>query len=163
MTWFDALLMAVIIGFVVFEARQEAGRALLDAVAALSAAAFCPPVGAYLTLRWHWKAMPGTDVAPPALAIAFAGLLVAGLVVARFIHRRTRWSMEHYDVAFGLVFGVVIGIAVGHGMTDVAARWALAHHGHLPDYLNHSLLSEELRSFRSYHYVMGILEAGRKN
>lgn len=158
MTWFDAVVLALAAAVLIFEVRQEAGRSLLDAVAALAALNFASHLSPWLTLSLHWKPLPGTEVAPLAFGICFGGLLLVGLVISTLVHRRTRWSMDHYNVAFSTIFGLVVAATIGHAVTDVAARQALLQTGRLPDYIQGSLVAEELRSFRTYQYVVNTFE-----
>jgi hypothetical protein len=161
MTWFDlvALLFAAII--IIFEARQEAGRGLLDTIATL--------VAVHLTRHWspllsdllRWPPLPGTDASPWAYALCFGILWSAALLVSRWLHRQTRWTMDTYDAAIGAAFGLLIAATAGHVVVESIARVTMASIGELPDCLRNSCFAEELRSFRTYHTVMNILENTR--
>lgn len=158
MTWFDAIVLVLAVAVLVFEVRQEAGRSMLDAVAALAALSFAGHAAPWLTAELRWKPLPGTETAPLAFGLAFGVILAVSLGLTTLVHRRTRWSMEHYDLAFSTMFGLVVAVAVGHAVTDVAARQSLLETGKLPPYISQSLVAEELRSFRSYQYVVNTFE-----
>ena len=158
MTWFDVLILVGVIAILLLEARHEAGRSMLDAVAALLALNLAAHLAPSLTETLAWKPLAGTNVSPGAFGLAFGVLLAAGLVVSVLLHRRTQWSMEQYDLPFSVVFGVVVAVTVGHVAADVTARQSLLRHGRLPTYIEGSLVAEELRSFRTYHYVVNTFE-----
>jgi hypothetical protein len=161
MTWFDGLLLLAVAAVVLFEARQEAGRGLLDAVATLAAVAISRVLAVPVTSALHWKPMPGTEVSPGAQGLCFVAAWGVCLLVSYYLHRQTRWSMDHFDLAFGVVFGLLMAVAAGHVLTDVGARMAIMKHGHLPEYYSNSYLADEFRSFRSYHYVINTFEAAQ--
>ena len=159
MTPFDGLVLLILAGILFFEARQEAGRALLDTLATILALHVTAASAAPLTGLLGWRVMPDTEVSPALFGLLFALLWGLGMLLSRYLHSRTRWSMDHLDPVFGFGFGLVIAVAVGHTFTDTAARVALLHHGTLPPYLAQSCLVEELGSFRSYHYVLNAFQA----
>jgi len=154
MNWFDGLVLLLVLAFLTWEARQEAGRALLDTLALVLALqlahGYCGP----LTRALQWQPAPGTETSPLAYGLLFAGLWGASLLLARALHGRTRWSMDHFDPLFGLAFGIVIALGAGHVLTDLLAQTALLNHGTLPPYLQESAFAPELRDFRTYHYVL---------
>jgi hypothetical protein len=154
MTWFDVLVLLGVVVLVLFEAQQEAGRGLLDAVATVVAVHLGKVFAPALTEALHWKPLPGTEASPLAQGVCFVGFWIVGLLVSGFVHRQTRWSMDNFDLFFGVAFGLMIAIAVGHVTTDVTARTAIMKHGTLPAYMQNSFMADELRSFRSYHYVL---------
>lgn len=154
MTWFDGLILLIGLAVVSWEMRQEAGRSLLDTIAVVGAAHFSSQYGSLVTRVLHWKPLPGTETSPGAQALCFFAALAFGLWIGRIVHSQLRWSMDQFDWMFGLAFAVVITVTAGHLLTDVVARQAILASGTLPPYLDSSLLAEELRSFRSYHYVL---------
>ncbi len=156
MTWFDSLIILVSIGIVLYEARQEAGRGLLDAVMTMAAVHFSAELAPAVTLWMQWKPLPGSDSAPLAMLACFLVLWLGGLLISRTLHRQFRWSMDQFDFLFGAVFGMVIAVSLGHVITDMTARFALASTGELPHFVQNSLLADELRNFRSYHYVLAV-------
>jgi hypothetical protein len=163
MTWFDGIILLLVLGLVILEARREAGRSLLDAVATLAALHFTHHLAPVLTTNLGWKPLAGTDSAPGAMALAFGLLWAFGLAVAWVLHQRTRWTMEQYDIAFSLAFGLIVAIGAGHMVTEVTARTALARSGEVPPYIRRSLVAEELRSFHTYHYVIDTLGGVRNH
>jgi hypothetical protein len=70
--------------------------------------------------------------------------------------------MDNFDLAFGVAFGLMIAVAAGHVLTDCSARMAIMKQGRLPDYYANSYLADELRSFRSYHYVINTFEEAQR-
>ncbi|MCC2668873.1 MAG: hypothetical protein K0Q72_1344 [Armatimonadetes bacterium] len=154
MTWFDMVLVVLVLAVVVWEARMETGRALLDTMAALAAVQFARVLAVPVTTWGNWRPLPGTEFSPLALALSFGGLLIVGLTLSKFLHQRARWSMDQFDLLFGAALGVVIAVAVGHGITEIAARFAIQKHGYLPEFWTNSLVADELRSFRTYHLVV---------
>ena len=154
MTWFDLFLVVLVLAVVVYEARMETGRALLDAAATLAAMQFSRVLAPIVTVMFHWRPVPGTEFSPMALALCFGGLLVIGLSISKVLHRHARWSMDQFDLIFGAALGLVIAIAIGHSITEVAARFAIEKHGYLPEFWTNSLVADELRSFRTYHLVV---------
>lgn len=160
-SWFDGVILMVVGAVMFFELRQEAGRSMLDAVAALVALNATGHLAPALTGALNWKPLPGTDVSPAAFALCFAVLLGVGLLVSTLLHARTRWSMDHYDVAFSAVFGLVVAVTLAHTVTDLTARQAILSQGRVPAYISGSLVAEEVRSFRTYHYVVNTFEEMR--
>jgi hypothetical protein len=161
MTWFDLLILALVVLVIVLEARREAGHSMLDAVAGLAALNFAGLVAAPVTAWLNWKPFPGTEVSPGAFGVSFLVLLLLGLLAASLVHRRTRWSMEHYDLAFSMVFGLVVAVTAGHVLADVTARNGVLRGGEMPAYIQDSVVAEELRSFHTYHYVINTFEEMR--
>src|SRR5687768_7676421 len=149
MTWFDMLLFLAVAALVLLEVRQEAGRALLDTLATLAAIHLAGRHAPAVTGALGWAPLPGTEVSPLAYGLCFGVLWAGGLAVAFYLHRHTRWSMDHFDPVFGLAFGLLIAVTVGHVTTDVTARMAIMKHGALPGYLQESCFADELRSFKS--------------
>jgi hypothetical protein len=163
MNWFDGLVIALAILVVVFEARQEAGRALLDALFTVVAFQMAGAHEAALTRAFHWPVLPGTEAAPTAYAILFGTYWAVGLGCARLIHGRTRWSMDHFDPLCGLAFGLLIAVAVGHVFADVSVRLAMQNPGgEVPAYIAQSRVTPELREFRSYHQLVAWVETARR-
>lgn len=157
MSWFDALILVLLVGVLLFEVRQEAGRALLDAAAALVALWASLSIAPAVTQHLKWRPAPEAAISPGAFALTFAVMLALCLLVSLAIHQRTRWSLEHYDLPFAAIFGLVLAVTLGHVVTDVTAQQALLNEGRVPPYLRQSVLAEELRSFHTYHYVVGTL------
>jgi hypothetical protein len=156
MTWFDALVIAAVVVIVLFEMKQETGRGILDTCATLAAAQFCGAVAPGVTAALGWKPLPGTEVAPLAQGLCFLGLWIAFLLLSRTVHRQTRWTMDHFDPFFGVAFALVIAATAGHVAAGVAVDHAKLKHGQLPEYLSNSAFADELRSFKSYHYVISV-------
>ncbi len=154
MTWYDGLVLVLFLGLVAWETRQEAGRALLDTVATLAALHMTTEYAPHATALLRLQPLAGTQMAPGAQALCFLGFWSLGLLVSAQLHRLTRWSMDNFDPVFGMVFGLVVAIGVGHAFTDITARMMIQRHNHLPAYMRESLLSEEFRSLRTYHYVL---------
>jgi uncharacterized membrane protein required for colicin V production len=161
MTWFDALVLLIVVGVVLFEARQEAGQGLLDTVATLGAVQISLLYSAPFTAWLGWKPMPEAEVSPGAQLLLFGLCWSVGLLLSRLLHRQTRWSMDHFDLVFGMAFGLMIAVAAGHVVTDSAARMAIMDRGAPPHYMRDSYLVDELRSFRSYHYVLNVFHAAQ--
>lgn len=154
MTWFDGVVLAIVAVIIFVEMRQEAGKALLDTVATLAAAHFSQLLAAPATLMLGWRPLPGTETNPVAQAMCFLGLWVVGLGLSWLVHRYTRWTMDNFDGVFGLAFALVISATLGHVLSDVVTEQAVLKHGHVPQYLSRSCFADELRNFRSYHYVI---------
>jgi len=161
MTGFDAILILMAVAILLYEVRLDAGLGLLDAVATLFAAHGSRLAAPLVTEVLRWKPFPGTELSPLAQGITFLVLWVAALAVARLLHRQTRWSMDQWDPAFGLVFGLIIALTAGHITTAVVGSHEMMVHRKLPGYFANSLLGEELRSFPTYHYVVDTLRAAQ--
>jgi hypothetical protein len=164
MTWFDLLLVVMMLGVVVYEARMETGRALLDTVAVLAALQFSRAFARSLTPVLGTRPLPGTEFSPVALGLAFGILLAGGLFASKYLHRNARWSMDQFDLIFGAALGLVLAVALGHGVMDVVAHFAIQKYGYLPAFFHNSLVADELRSFHTYHYVVDVfhsVQAGR--
>ncbi|MFN3652175.1 MAG: hypothetical protein ACK47B_21570 [Armatimonadota bacterium] len=157
MTWFDGLLLLGVAATVAYQMRQEAGRTMLDTVAAVAAAHFSRVIAPTVTVWLGWKALPGWDSSPVLQALCFALLLAGLLLASRVLHRQTRWTMDQFDPVFGLVFALVTAAVVGHSVADLWAGIAVARTGQVPDYLASSLLGEELRSFHSFHAAVNAI------
>jgi hypothetical protein len=163
MTWFDLVVLLLAGVVILFEARQEAGRGLLDAVVTVGAVQLTGRCAEVLTVLLGWKPLPGTEVAPLAAALCFAFLWGVGLCLSRWIHQCTRWTMDNYDPVFGVAFGLLITLAAGHALVDSVAGMVVSREGVLPDYLRHSCFAQELREFRTYHFVANIVQNSRYN
>src|SRR5262249_26026424 len=156
MSWFDAIVVAAVVGLVVFETRQETGRGLLDTVATLAAAHFSFILAPGATEALGWKPLPGTGISPLAHGILFLGMWGVSLVASRAVHRHTRWTMDHFDPLFGVAFSLVIAATAVDVLAGVTAEQAVLKHGHIPEYLRQSVFADELHRFRSYHYVLSV-------
>lgn len=156
MTWFDLLFVVLVLAVVVWEARMETGRALLDTVAVLAAMQFSRGPAAHLTEALNWRPLPGSPMSPLALLIVFSVLLVGGLLLSKFLHRHARWSMDQFDLLFGVALGLVMAVALGHQVADITARLVIEKQGYLPEFFQNSLVADELRSFRTYHNVVAV-------
>ena len=154
--WFDGVVVLSVVGLIAWEMRQEAGRSLFDTVAALGAAHLAGMAAVPATAALKWRPLPGTEASPLALGLCFVALLALGLCASAMIHRQTRWTMDQFDPCFGMVFAFLIAFSIGHVFTETAAGMAIEKHGHVPEYLSNSFLGEELRSFRSYNYVLNV-------
>jgi hypothetical protein len=156
MTWFDLLFVVLVLAVVVWESRMETGRALLDTVAVLAAMQFSRGLAAVLTDAFQWRPLPGSPMSPLALLIAFSVLLLLGLLLSKALHHHARWSMDQFDLLFGAALGLVIAVALGHQVADITARFVIEKNGFLPEFYQNSLVADELRSFRTYHYVVAV-------
>jgi hypothetical protein len=164
MTGFDLLLVVLVLAVVAYESRMETGRSLLDTMAVLVALQFSRGFAVHLTPLLGAKPLLGTEFSPLALAFSFGILLVAGLLASKYLHRNVRWSMDQFDLIFGVALGLVLAIALGHGVTDVVAHFAIQKYGYLPAYFHNSLVADELRTFHTYHYVVDVfhgVQSGR--
>jgi hypothetical protein len=157
MSGLDVTLLLLIAGLVIWEIRQEAGRSLLDVTVTALVLHLTHIYAAPLTASLGWDALPGGNISPLATALLFGTLWPLGLAVSWYFHRQTRWSMDHFDGAFGFVFGLAMAVMVGHVVTDVAADMAIIKHGRLPDAVAKSAIVDELRSFRTYHELVNAL------
>lgn len=161
MTWFDGIILLLVVAISVYELRQEAGRALLDTFGTLLAIhvtdLYSPTVGSML----HWKAPHGMESSPQAYLLLFIPAFLLALTLSFLVHRHLRWSLDQYDPVFGLALGVCAAIALTHVVSDMAVRSALVANPKLPDYLASSLFAEELRSFSTYHRVVAVLMQAR--
>lgn len=153
MTWVDGLLLLLAAACVVWEIRLEAGRGLMDCLATLGAIAVARALAPAVTAWTHLPAHPGSDVSGWALLLAFVPVWLVLMALAWVIHVRTRWSMEQGDLYFGAVFGLILAGALGHFACDVSFQLTLGTDHQVPGALRDSLLAEELRSFRSVHFV----------
>lgn len=159
MSWFDALMLVIVAALFLFEMKQEAGRGLLDAVGTLAAVQLAALYAPWLTDMMNMKPLPGTAASPLAQGLLFVGFWALALGLSTVLHRQTRWSMDQFDVCFGVLFGLLVAVSVGHVVTDVAARVALMENGALPGYLQQSCFVGELRTFKSYHYVLDVFHS----
>jgi hypothetical protein len=161
MSWFDIIVVLAFLGLVFYEARQEAGLALLDTVATVLAVHLSSLYAPLATLQFHLKPLSGTDTSPMAEAICFGLMWVAGLGISRLLHRCTRWSMDALDPLFGFGFGLVIAVTSGHIFVSTGAQMALQSYGRVPDFLVNSIVADELRNFHTYHYVLDVFRAAQ--
>ncbi len=162
MSLLDVALVLAALVIVLLHMRQDTGRSLLNAVAVIAAAAFCPVPAAALTRAARLMPFPGSEVAPAARAICFLALCVTLLLGAMLLHRHTRWTMDQWDPMFGVVFGLLIATTTGHIVTDVIGSTELMRNGRLPGYFAHSLLGEELRSFKTYRLVLSTFKQAQR-
>src|SRR5437764_6928035 len=117
LTWHDVFLFVPLAVVVVFEARQEFGRSLADALAGL--AAF------FLAAAWLDQAATTLrfSVSPDAnygitFFVLFTVLLVLGLVASRYLNATVfQLSLGTLDPPFGAVCGLAFAIIIGHALT----------------------------------------------
>jgi hypothetical protein len=148
-----ALLLAVVV-LIGWWARKEAGHALMDTAATLIALFASLHLAQGFTEGLGWRPVPGTQMSAAAFALMFAATWGIGLVVSRAVHREKRWSMEAFDGIISTAFGVIGAVVVGHVLATVLAGVLITHHGALPPGFRQSLVSEELRSFRTVHQMV---------
>jgi len=157
MNWYDLMLFLPVAALIVFEARQEAGRGLLDATVTLAAVQLTACYAGWLGTTLGWPPVKG-EPAPGATAVCFMAFWGPGLAFSRMLHRRTRWSMDQFDALFGVVFGLFVAVAFGHVLADFTATWATSHQGETPEYVVNSWLGHELRSFRSVQTMIDTIQ-----
>lgn len=157
MTWFDLLVLLLGTAVVIAKMREEAGRNFMDALAALAALRLAAEYGPPLTRALGWQAMADTGASPVATAVCFAGCLAIGMAISRFLHQRTRWTLDTLDPVAGVICGLAIAVVVGHVLADTSARLAVLNSGSLPEYLTRSSVADELRSFRACYQVLDLL------
>jgi hypothetical protein len=162
MSWFDVLLVLLLVGVVLYEACQETGKCLMHAGVTVVALRLGGGLGTALGGLLGWSPAPGGGEQPLAFALGFSLLWLAGLVAAGLIHRQTRWSFEQLDVVFGLGCGLLVAVSLGHVIADVAVRASQTPAG-LPAYLRDSMLAPELRTFQTYEHLVSIVERARAN
>ena len=150
MQWLDVALMLLMVAVVVFEARQEAGRAMLDTVAGLGAYHLTHLYDQPLTQLLGMRGLPDSHAAPMVQLALFAFLLGLGLVLARTLHKQSRWSMDRFDPVFGITFGIVLSALIGHTSADLTTRMTMAPNGVPAAFVANSNLAHELRTFATY-------------
>jgi hypothetical protein len=150
MQWLDIVLVLLMVAVVVFEGRQEAGRAILDTVAGLGAYHLTHLYDEPLTQLLGLKGLPDSHASPMAQLALFAGLLGLGLILARLLHKQSRWSMDRWDPVFGIIFGLVLSALIGHTSADLATRMTMAPNGVPASFVANSNFAHELRTFSSY-------------
>lgn len=149
LTWVDLVIVIVVAVVVLFEVRRDFGQALFDAVAVLMslrvalwiypfAARAIPLAASDRTNKGVW------------LLVSFALCLVAALLLARFAHEGTRWSLESFDPAFGFIFGVTAAIMISHVVVKSVVIFTAPKHG-MPHCIAESALGGELLTFKTYH------------
>src|SRR4051812_47419857 len=106
MSWFDGLVLLLVAAVSVYELRQEAGRALLDAAGTLLAVHVTDLYSPHLGHALHWKAPLGMESSPQAYLLLFIPAFLLALTLSFLVHRHLRWSLEQYDPVFGLALGV---------------------------------------------------------
>lgn len=158
MSWFDLVLAMPFVGIVWYESKQEAGRALLDSVATLGAAHFsitlAPLVGQATGLvEAPYPASPWVHI------VLFSLLWALGLIGSRWVHQQTRWSVDALDPLVGVVLGMVMVVTAGHAITQPMLSLAATPQGELPTFLARSVVADELCNFRSYAYLLDLLES----
>jgi len=155
--WFDVVLILPLLGIIWLASRQEAGLALLAAVATLAAArlaiVLAPSVGYSLGMVKEPYA-----VSPLARLILFLLLWALGLLVAWLVHGQTRWSLEVLDPLAGVALGFMIALTAGHIIVSAGFQIAQTAQHELPAYISNSRAADELRNFRSYVYLLDTFE-----
>jgi hypothetical protein len=146
----DIGLALLMVAVVLFEAKQEAGRAILDTVAGLGAYHLTHLYDEPVTRLLGMNGLPDSQAAPMVQLALFAGLLGLGLILARFLHKQSRWSMDRFDPVFGLTFGVVLSALIGHTTADLTTRVTMAPNGVPAAFVANSNLAHELRTFSTY-------------
>ena len=155
LTWYDFFIFLPLAVILVFEARQEFGRSLTDALAGLAAL--------FLSNSWTDSAAPVLrfSASPDAnygitFLILFTILLVAGLIGSRFLNATVfQVSLHGFNPLFGTLFGLVFAVIVGRAITfGMAAYYGVA----TPEFLANSPLADELLHLRWLHVAAGSLE-----
>jgi uncharacterized membrane protein required for colicin V production len=155
LTCYDCLIFLPLAIILVFETRQEFGRSLTDAFAALAAL--------YLASAWVAPAAPVLrfSVSPDAnygitFLVLFALLLMFGLIGSRYLNATVfQVSMDALDPLFGAVFGLALAIIVGHAVTyGMTAYYGVV----TPDFLANSPLADELLNLRWVHSAAGSVQ-----
>jgi hypothetical protein len=134
---------------VLFEVRRDFGQALFDAIGvlfSLRVALWIHPFAARavpLALNDHTNKAVW-------LLLSFTLSAAAALLLARFAHEATRWSLETFDPAFGFVFGVTCAIMISHVIVKSVVIFYAVKTG-VPGCIAGSALGGELLTFKSYH------------
>jgi uncharacterized membrane protein required for colicin V production len=155
LTWVDLLVVVVIIGVVLFEVRRDFGQTLVDTVALLltmrAAVWLCPAAARAVPLAASETVNRGIW-----LILAFILCSAVALLLARFAHEATRWTLDTFDPVFGFVFGMTSAVIVSHILVKSLAMIYATKAG-LPQCIAHSALGEELLTFHSYHHLLEFL------
>jgi uncharacterized membrane protein required for colicin V production len=159
LTWIDILLAVIILGWVIVEVRRDFGRALFDTLAALVslrlALLVSPTLAPLFSFAGAENARHGW-----ALAVLFVLFGALALLLARFVHESTQWSMDSFDPVFGCLFGVTAGVIMAHVTVKVLSLIYANSHG-VPTFLTDSGLGEELLTFKTYHRFADFLAGFR--
>jgi hypothetical protein len=150
MHWLDIALALLMVAVVIFEGRQEAGRAMLDTVAGLGAYHLTHLYDEPMTQLFGLAGLPDSHAAPMVQLALFAGLLGLGLFLARLLHKQSRWSMDRFDPVFGITFGLVLAALIGHTTADLTTRMTMAPNGVPAAFVANSNVAHELRTFSTY-------------
>jgi uncharacterized membrane protein required for colicin V production len=155
LSWIDVLLAVVILAWVLLEVRRDFGRSLFDAVAVL--------VSMRMALLLYPSAVGAFSFAGSphgsrglALATLFVVFSAIALVLAKYLHSATQWTMDSFDPIFGCLFGVTSGVMMAHMMVRILALIYTTKQG-LPSFLADSGLGAELLYFKTYHEVAEFL------
>jgi len=152
-TWYDVVIGLVLVGVIIFESRQNFGRSMLDAVAAVVAlflASACTgPVASFCSLTRD----PAANLALINLAL-FCLFMAAGIQASRLGHHLWLYfSADPFDWFFGGAYGIVIAIILGHTFTSSLR----GYYGHAtPTYLVRSQAAQELMDL---HTIRGAVDA----
>jgi uncharacterized membrane protein required for colicin V production len=141
LTWYDCVLVLLLLAAVGFEALQPAGRSLLDALAALLAAGMARLWSGPLANYIHLSANQDANSALVSLAV-FGVSLLALLVASPIVqHLWLRLSLAQLDPFFGVLVGAAFAFIIGYTVTTgLHAFYSSAP----PGYLGQSLLARQI-------------------
>jgi uncharacterized membrane protein required for colicin V production len=146
MTWFDLVVILIVAAFGTVEAKRGAAPAVLDCAALVLAGQIAN--GAHRALANSLGAAPWIG-----FTVLYVLLGVGGILLARFIHNMTMWSLDTFDPLIGSAFGIASGVAVAHAFAQIV----LVNAG--PEYpaLAQSVLGDEVLNFTTYRRVVAAL------
>jgi uncharacterized membrane protein required for colicin V production len=151
LTWIDLLIVAVVAIVVIFEVRRDFGQGIFDALAVLLSvrlALWVYPVAAHaVPLAVHDNTNKGVW-----LLLSFALIVTGAMILSRFAHEATQWSLEAFDPAFGFVFGVTAAVMISHLIVKSVVIFYAAKQG-MPKCIAESALGGELLTFKTYHHI----------
>ena len=143
MTWFDLVVILIIVAFGTVEAKRGASPAAMDCAALV--------IVGQIANGAHDTFSSSIGVAP---AIGFTILLVVlgvlGILLARFLHHMSMFSLDTFDPIVGAVFGVASGIAVAHAFAQIV----LVNGGPECSALANSALGNEILNFATYKTIV---------
>jgi len=155
MTWFNVVVVLVVILVGWLESIRGFGRALFDFVGAIISVKMATFLAPHLAVAAPILPAPASAEAA-WIAIVFVTLAILTVIATKFIYDTTLLSLDVLDPVVGSILGIATGVLVSH----VFLRVLLAAYAgtEFADVVNNSFAGQELIHLRFYHQVVTSLQ-----
>jgi len=155
MTWFDVVVVLLVVVIAWLESIRGFGRALFDFVGTLISVKIAIFLGPRLAEAAPILASPASAEAAWTV-LTFVTLAALTVIATKFIYDTTLLSLDVLDPVVGGILGVSAGLLVSH----IFLRVLLTAYGatDLANVVNNSFTGQELIHLRTYHRVVAGLQ-----